>query len=93
MWTPIGQPLILQRKARLESLRIGHGLPPNTHLRAMMGMRAVGRMFLVFCLQCVMLRSQQPMTLSASDAEKDSILESFIAFARGNQEVKMRSWL
>ena len=28
------------------------------------------------------------MTLSASDAEKDSILESFIAFARGNQEVK-----
>ena len=28
------------------------------------------------------------MTLSASDAEKDSILESFISFARGNQEVK-----
>ena len=28
------------------------------------------------------------MTLSASDAEKDSILESFIAFARSNQEVK-----
>ena len=28
------------------------------------------------------------MTLSASDAEKDSILESFIVFARGNQEVK-----
>ena len=28
------------------------------------------------------------MTLSASDAEKDSILESFINFARGNQEVK-----
>ena len=28
------------------------------------------------------------MTLSASDAEKDSILESFITFARGNQEVK-----
>ena len=28
------------------------------------------------------------MTLSASDVEKDSILESFITFARGNQEVK-----
>ena len=28
------------------------------------------------------------MTLSASDAEKDSILESFIAFARNNQDVK-----
>ena len=28
------------------------------------------------------------MTLSASDAEKDSILGSFIAFARSNQEVK-----
>tara|TARA_Y100000994_G_scaffold215185_1_gene191354 strand:- start:401 stop:634 length:234 start_codon:yes stop_codon:yes gene_type:complete len=28
------------------------------------------------------------MTLSASDAEKDSILESFIAFARNNEDVK-----
>ena len=28
------------------------------------------------------------MTLSASNAEKDSILESFIAFARGNQGVR-----